>query len=82
MTLLVEFAQHNALGLAVATEWASLPGVDGWILWGGRDMGGRSSALFAVLAVGLWLLCFHAVLGRVQLVKCTVVLACVSFSQG
>ena len=64
--LAVEFVQHNALGLAVATEWSALPELDDWLFWPGRG-GAIGGGFIALCGIGLWLLCLHSILGRLSL---------------
>eukprot|EP01046_Picozoa_sp_COSAG06_P101722 COSAG06_NODE_47865_length_336_cov_0.852321_1_plen_112_part_11 len=62
----VEFIQHNVIGLAVATEWSALPGLDSWLFWGGRGEAVQSG-VYAVGAIGFWLICIQSILGRLSL---------------
>ena len=78
--LAVEFVQHNALGLAVATEWSALPALDGWLFWPGRGFAVRSG-LWSLGCIGVWLISVHSILGRLSLERFPVLeaLVCVVF---
>jgi hypothetical protein len=65
--LLAECVQHNALALAVATQWAVLPSLDRLLLWPARSAGAVAASLGAAGCLVLWLLCFQAILGRLPL---------------
>eukprot|EP01052_Picozoa_sp_SAG31_P004618 SAG31_NODE_193_length_20735_cov_15.125509_2_plen_5371_part_00 len=80
--LVAEFAQHNALALAVALNWsdAMTQPLDAVLLWGGRDNGLSSAILAAAVVLLIWPVSLHAVLGRitsrlqvVEIVLCTII---------
>ena len=86
VALPIEALQHNALALAVALNWSDemAAPLDGWLWWASRSSALGMAGIAASLALVVWPLSLHAVLGRVtsriatvEIVLCTMIPWCV-----